>query len=81
MLLLTDEVFLPAAVLALLVRLPTLMPPLTVPVVVLTLPDALFPEGWLPATEPVNSVRARNPSYLFELPPEGPPTMCDGPPW
>ena len=50
---------------ALRVRFPTLMPPLTVPVVALTVLEPLPDELCLPATEPVDSVLALRPWYTF----------------
>lgn len=66
------DVLLPTVDAALLVRLPTLMPPLTVPPVVLTELVALLPD-----VPPADSVLARRPSYLLcGFPPAMP---CDGP--
>ena len=69
------DVLLPTVDAALLVRLPTLMPPLTVPPVVLAEPLDLT---WdVPDEGPADSVLARSPSYLFlGFPPAMP---CDGP--
>ena len=57
-----EVVLRPAVELALLVRLPTLMPPLLVPVLGLEVTDGLRPvEPWLAETEPKDSVRERDP--------------------
>ena len=52
--------------LVLLVRLPTLIPPLLVPVLGLAVLDGLPAELWLMLADPYDSVRARKPLYLFE---------------
>lgn len=60
--LLADELLLLTDELALLVRLPTLIPPLTVPLVTLTELDVLPVVALLPAAaHPEPSVRARRP--------------------
>ena len=64
---------------ALLVLLPTLMPPRIVPLDALTELDGLDDVLWPDANAPLDSVRARRPWYMSLRLPVLPP-MCEGPP-